>query len=248
MGKRLTSTPISAKITRAVPTSIPSIKVRSTPKALNSGPVASKRTSLLLRPRLRGLTVCVFSPARLGKLASSALTFSSHSAIWRMAELVQIVSLAKGEEMFGPPRPLQRKGDLVLAVTTSRIAQLGQFDGVAFARQDGGDDQHSGHPGDVADDLRQLDVHLLQGLLHVLDVAGGVAHQHLPLPPVGTQGQHRIRRPKRRTQETVGMQALNPLRVQHVGLGRAPQRESCPGSTRLTSKPSDSRSSNRGIQ
>ena len=49
VGKRLTSTPISARITRAVPTSIPSIKVRSTPKALNNGPVASNRTSLLLR-------------------------------------------------------------------------------------------------------------------------------------------------------------------------------------------------------
>ena len=49
VGKRLTSTPISPKITRAVPTSIPSINVRSTPKAWNNGPAASNRTSLLLR-------------------------------------------------------------------------------------------------------------------------------------------------------------------------------------------------------
>jgi hypothetical protein len=43
-----------------------------------------------------------------------------------MVELVQIVSLAKREEMFGTPRSLHREGNLVLAVTTSRIAQLGQ--------------------------------------------------------------------------------------------------------------------------
>jgi len=37
VGKRLTSTPISARITRAVLTSMPSISVRSTPRALNKG-------------------------------------------------------------------------------------------------------------------------------------------------------------------------------------------------------------------
>src|SRR5208283_5134933 len=123
VGKRLTSTPISPKITRAVPTSIPSIKVRSTPKAWNNGPVASNRTSLLLRPLFRGLTLCVFSPP-----------------------------------------------------------QLGQFDRIAFALQDGADDQHAGHSRDVADDLRQFDIDLLHGLLHVLGMTGGVAHLHLPLP------------------------------------------------------------------
>ena len=84
---------------------------------------------------------------------------------------------------------------------------------------------------DVADNLRQFDIHLLQGLLHVLDMTGGVTHLHLPLTPVGTQGQHGIRRAKRRTQETVGVQPLDPLRVEHVCLGaRCPAGESCPGS------------------
>ena len=53
----------------------------------------------------------------------------------------------------------------------------------------------------------------------MLSMTGGVAHLHLPLPPVGTQRQHGIRRPKRGPQETVGMQALDPLRVEHVRLG-----------------------------
>jgi len=144
-----------------------------------------------------------------------------------MMELVQGARLAKLEEMFGPPRSLQREGNLVLAVMTAFIPQLGQFDGVAFAIQDGVDDRHPGLPRDVTDDFRQLDIHLLHGLLHMLDVTGGIAHLHLPLPPVGTQSQHGIRRPKRPTQQTVGVQPLNPLRVEHVRLrARAATRKS----------------------
>ena len=61
VGKRLTSTPISAKITRAVPTSIPSIKVRSTPKALNSGPRGLEADIVALAPHCAAWP-CVASP------------------------------------------------------------------------------------------------------------------------------------------------------------------------------------------
>ena len=88
-------------------------------------------------------------------------------------------------------------------------------------------------PGDVADDLGQLDVHLLQGLLHVLDVAGGVAHQHLPLPPVAAQGQHRLGRAERGREQAVGVQPLDPLAVEHVGLGPGPARAELPGLDQL---------------
>jgi len=43
-------------------------------------------------------------------------------------------------------------------------------------------DGHAGEAIDVADYLSQLDVHLLQGLLHVLHVLGSIADQHLALP------------------------------------------------------------------
>jgi hypothetical protein len=42
-----------------------------------------------------------------------------------------------------------------------------------------------GEAGDVAEDFRQLQVHLLQGLLHVLHVLAGLADQVAPLPQVG---------------------------------------------------------------
>ena len=53
-----------------------------------------------------------------------------------------------------------------------------------------------GKPRDVANDLRQFDVHLLHGLLHVLDVMHW--DLHLTQSPVGTHREHEIGRPERR--------------------------------------------------
>ncbi len=99
------------------------------------------------------------------------------------------------------------------------ISQLGKFNGVAFAIQDGVDDRHAGQPCDVSDDFRQFDIHLLQGLLHVLYAIGSMLHLHLPLPPVGIAAPAPNPRPKRRTQEAVRVQPLDPLRVEHVRIG-----------------------------
>src|SRR5260370_15019511 len=78
VGKRLTSTPSSARITRAVATSITSISVRSTPNALNRGPHASTVNVFCLRPPLHGFGATGLPPARLGSLAPSGATTASH--------------------------------------------------------------------------------------------------------------------------------------------------------------------------
>jgi len=39
----------------------------------------------------------------------------------------------------------------------------------------------------IADDLRQGEVHLLQGFLPMLDSARGHGHEHTPFPQVATQ-------------------------------------------------------------
>ena len=79
-----------------------------------------------------------------------------------------------------------------------------------------------GDAGDAADDLGELDVHLLQGLLHVLDVVRGVTHQRLPLPPVPPQGQDRLGRAERRAEQAAGVESLQPLAVEPIGLGPGP--------------------------
>jgi hypothetical protein len=53
--------------------------------------------------------------------------------------------------------------------------------GVTQPGEDRSDDRQAGQSGDVAHDVGQLHVHLLEGLLHVLDMVGGVGHQHRPV-------------------------------------------------------------------
>ena len=56
----------------------------------------------------------------------------------------------------------------------------------------------------------------------MLGVAGGVPDEHLPLPVVAPQGQDRVGRPERRAEQPVGVQPLDPLDVERVGLGPGP--------------------------
>jgi len=69
-------------------------------------------------------------------------------------------------------------------VAAALVAQLGQLHRVALAGHEGPDNSQAGHAGDVADDVLELDVHLRQGLLHVLDVLAGIRYEHLALPQV----------------------------------------------------------------
>ena len=50
----------------------------------------------------------------------------------------------------------------------------GQFFRFAFTGDDRADDLHAGSAGDVLHDMMQLQVHLHQRLLHVLDMCCGI--------------------------------------------------------------------------
>ena len=56
----------------------------------------------------------------------------------------------------------------------------------------------------------QLDVHLHQGLLHVLDVRGCILDQPLPLAQVGAQCHHVLTRLEAAAQQTELMKLLEP--------------------------------------
>ena len=101
------------------------------------------------------------------------------------------------------------------------VAQLGQLHRVALAGHEGPDNSQAGHAGDVADDVLELDVHLRQGLLHVLDVLAGIRYEHLALPQVAAQDAHRLVGPEGGGQEAVAVQPLQPLAVVDVALGSA---------------------------
>src|SRR5262249_11113249 len=83
------------------------------------------------------------------------------------------------------------------------------------------EDLAAGQAGEVAEDLGELDVPLLQGLLQVLEVAGAVAHQFGPLPQVVAQHGHGGGGAEGGRQQAVGVQALGPVAMEGVGLGPA---------------------------
>jgi hypothetical protein len=75
-----------------------------------------------------------------------------------------------------------------------------------------------GRPGDVRDDVVDLQVHLGQRLLHVLDVRGRVIQQALALAQVGPQCGDLTLGTEAAPEQTILVQALQPLSIADVAL------------------------------
>ncbi len=98
------------------------------------------------------------------------------------------------------------------------VAVLGKDLGVANAAHDCSDDLHARDAGDVGDHVVQLDVHLHERLLHVLDVRRSVVDQALAMTQEGSKPDELFARAEAAAQQTVLMKLLEPLRVVHVRL------------------------------
>ena len=98
------------------------------------------------------------------------------------------------------------------------MAQARQHLGVALAGNDRVNDPQAGRACDVGDDVVQLQVHLGQRLLYMLDMRGRVLEQALALAHVGAQFGDLAFRSKAGAQQPVRMQPLQPLRVADIGL------------------------------
>jgi len=72
--------------------------------------------------------------------------------------------------------------------------------GVALARQNGLQDRYPGHAGDIADHVVELQVHLIQSLLHVLHVTRRHLHQAVAVTEDRSHCAHRLFRPERPAQ------------------------------------------------
>ena len=77
---------------------------------------------------------------------------------------------------------------------------------------------HARHACNVADNVVQLQVHLHQGLLHVLDVRCRIIAQTLLVPQVGPDPDDRIPGPKACPEQPMFVQLLEPLSIVDVGL------------------------------
>jgi hypothetical protein len=93
---------------------------------------------------------------------------------------------------------------------------------IALAREDGFEDGHTGHARNVTDHLGELEVHLLQGLLHVLNMVSGIGKQHLAVAQIAAQHAYLVSGTESPGEQPIGVQALQPLAVEPIGF-RAPR-------------------------
>jgi hypothetical protein len=90
-------------------------------------------------------------------------------------KLVQRHRLLERKQVLVTPVAVQGASDLRLRPLAPLVPQLGQLERIALAAQDRANDGHARGPRYVTDHLGQLDIHLLQGLLHVLGMLPGIA-------------------------------------------------------------------------
>ncbi len=100
----------------------------------------------------------------------------------------------------------------------SMIAVSGQHGGIAFAGKDGLHDGGAGLTGDVSEHVMDLEIHLIERLVNVLDMPAALAHERVAMAPERAHAAHLGRRTESRAQQTNGVEVLQPLAIHHVGL------------------------------
>ena len=88
--------------------------------------------------------------------------------------------------MLGPVVAGERLTNRLVGFLATAVTVLGKNVRIVYPLDDRADDAHPGEPGDVAYDVVQLDVHLHERLLHVLDVRRPVVDQAFAVTQVRT--------------------------------------------------------------
>jgi hypothetical protein len=126
--------------------------------------------------------------------------------------------LAKGEEMFVTVVSHQRFHDGLLRGSDAPVSEISQLLRITLTRQNGVEDGQTGGPGDVADHVMNLKVHLVQRLLHVLQMNRGHLDQAVAMTPQTAEGTDLLIGAKRASEEPHRVQVLQPLTIRHVAL------------------------------
>ena len=95
-------------------------------------------------------------------------------------ELISVIKFQRclqGKEMFRAVIAFQGLGNLLCAALDLRMPHLGQLDAIAFASNDSAQNAHSSHPGYIADDSVDLDIHFGQRFLHALHQTAAILAQ-----------------------------------------------------------------------
>ena len=144
--------------------------------------------------------ICTHRKRGNGRL-KLAITFGNLGVV----KVVEVQRLGQGKDMLiavianqGCPDRLDRR-------MASHIAEPRQNVRIPFPCHDGANDPHAGRTSDIRDDMMQLQVHLHQRLLHVLDMGRCIFDQPLPLAQIGAEGGDLGLRAETAPQQAVGM-------------------------------------------
>ena len=103
-----------------------------------------------------------------------------------LIDVIQLQSLGQGKDVLlaivagqGGAERLQRR-------VTTRVALGCQNIWITFSGNDGADDPHTRGTRNIGHDVMELQVHLRQRLLHVLNVSCGVVQQPFPLAQISS--------------------------------------------------------------
>ena len=122
-----------------------------------------------------------------------------------LIDVIQLNCLGQGEDVLLPVIAHQRLADRLDGRMAPHVAVGREGGRIALAGHDGPDDAHTGRSRDVGHDVVELQVHLGQRLLHVLDVSCSVVEQSLTLPQIGPQPRDLGLRPEAAPQQAVFM-------------------------------------------
>ena len=222
VGQRRIAKPISLRMTKDVVASRPSLWRKSTPVIRGRG----SRTgacwlvaTLLAWTWGRGQRLPL--PAvRKGLERGFALAIACRALL--MIPVLERHGVGQSAQMLLPPIALHSPGDGGLVVRTPVVTESGERHRITLTCEARTEDRATRHPGDVADDVRSLAMHLGERLLPRLDVLARLGEEHGALAEGTAPHADVVRRPERPGEQPKGMEALDPLAVMPIACGPTP--------------------------
>ncbi len=154
--------------------------------------------------------------------AEDALDFLSAGRDVLLGKVRECEGWGEREDMFGAVIPLQRFGNGVCTGWHAIVPILGEGPRGALPSHNRAENAQACHPGNIAHDMVQVEMHLIQRLVQMLHMLHGHPDHIFPMAEQTAEVAHVLRRPKRRCQQALRLQLLEPSTVEAIRF-RAPR-------------------------
>ena len=118
--------------------------------------------------------------------------------------------------MFRLEVTVERFSDYFFGFGTFAMAKSSENLRVAFAVENGFDDEHAGQASDIREYVGEFDIHQLEIFLNVLNMSGAMADETIAMTDVGAERTDLSGGNERTTEQTVGVELLYPLTIENI--------------------------------